>query len=370
MSYDDQKMLIHMQHFTASVISILNTLKSSCETIATPNAKDSKAINRLFGAIDRFTTGLKNQTEDFDYSKFIKKVFYSLRSPEALEMLKTKDPSLFSMRDENNRIITILPGIDIRFAMKYFGDQEQKDFWPNFYLFVSSTFAIIRLTNPERMSNCVQLDEVDRIMKLEIAQTGVLFGKQIFNPFIGLNNENERLTVEQMFANNGIRPIDPTNFSGAGSMESMLNMMGVESLISTENLKKQLENLGSEHVDEATSKIVEMLGAQDNEDVKEVCGTLIRDIVDNLKTNGIQNIGSTLMDIANKTKGKINMEKMKQTASSMQHFMNNSTEKMKEMKDENGNPIGENLMNTLSSYMNMMNRMNLQPDAKQENKNQ
>lgn len=367
MSYDDQEMLIHMQHFTAAVISILNTLKSSCETIEMTNVKESKARERLFKAVERFMIGLKNQTDDFDYSKFIKKVFYSLRSIEALKMLEEKDPSLFSMRDENNRIITILPGIDIRFGMKYFGEQEKKDFWPNFYLFVSSTFAIIRMTNPERMNNCIELDEVDKIMKLEIAQTGVMFGKQIFNPFIGVMNDNERITVEQMFATNGIKPV---NFSSTGSMESMLNMMGVESLISTDNLKKQLENLGSEHVDEATSKIIEMLGAQDNPDVKEVCGTLIKDIVENLKTNGIQNIGSTLMDIANKTKGKINMEKMKQTASSMQYFMNNSTEKMKEMKDENGNPIGENLMNTLSTYMNMMNRMNPQPGAQRENKNQ
>jgi len=361
MSYDDREMLVNMQHFTASVITLLNTLKITCESIENLNAKDLKTRDRLIKAVDKFTSGLKNQTEDFDYSKFIKKVFYSLRSVDALRMLKEKDPCLFSMRDENNRIVTILPGIDIRFAMKYFSEQEKKDFWPNFYLFVSSTFAIILMTNPERMINCTEMEETVRIMKLEIAQTGVMFGKQIFNPFIGVQNENDRFTVDQMFAANGIKPVDVSN---AGSMESMLNMMGVENLISTDSLKKQLENLGSEHVDEATSKIVELLGAQDNDDVKEVCGTLIKDIVENLKTNGIQNIGSTLMDIANKTKGKINMEKMKQTASSMQHFMNNSTEKMKEMKDENGNPIGENLMNTLSSYMSMMNRMNPQTDAK------
>jgi len=365
MSYDDREMLIHMQHFTASVITLLNTLKTIDRSIENLNAKELKTKERLFKAVDKFMIGLKNQTEDFDYSKFIKKVFYSLRSVEALRMLKEKDSSLFSMRDENNRIVTILPGIDIRFAMKYFDEQEKKDFWPNFYLFVSSTFAIIRMTNPDRMIDCVEMDETIQIMKLEIAQTGVMFGKQIFNPFIGVTNENERLTVDQMFTANGIKPVDA---SSAGSMESMLNMMGVENLISTDNLKKQLENLGAEHVDEATSKIVEMLGAQDNEDVKEVCGTLIKDIVENLKTNGIQNIGSTLMDIANKTKGKINMEKMKQTASSMQYFMNNSTEKMKEMKDENGNPIGENLMNTLSSYMGMMNQMNPQ-DTKRATKN-
>lgn len=354
MNSENGEIMIYMQRFTASVIALLNTMKKGVEKIDTLSDNDQKLKDRLFHAIDKFSHGLKNQTDEFDYSKFIKKVYYCLRDDNTLKMVREKDPKLFSMRDANNRIITIIPGVDIRFAMKYLNEDELKEFWPNFYLFISSTFRMIQLINSDKLQNNEVITETIEYMNKEIALTGVIFDKQIFNPFIGVQDENgEKLTVEQMFNTTGIKPVDISN---VGSMESMLNMMGVENLISTENLKKQLDGLGEEHVTEATTKIVEMLGAQNNDDVKEVCGTLIKDIVENLKTNGIENIGSTLMNVANMTKGKLDINKMKKTAMSMQYFMNNSTEKMKEMRDTDGNPIGENLMNTLSSYMNLMNQ--------------
>ncbi len=348
---DNAELLPYMQRFTASVVSILELIQKVCNEVdrSTLTEKHINAIDKLLSAVQKFLTGVKNQDDEFDYSRFIKKVFYSLRNDTALEMLKSKNNELFTMRDDHNKIITILPGIDIRLALLHMSEKDVAVFWPHFYLFTTSAFSIICKTNQNKESTFGSIIDTIGYLNKEIQKTGILVGANIFNPFVGLNDgntPNEQITIDQLFSGQYVPQINENS-----GMESMLNTLGVDKLLDPSKLKEQLESIGDEQVGEATDKIIEMLGAQDNDDVKEVCGTLIKDIVTNLKQNGLSNIGETLMDIANQTKQKVNVDKMKKTALSMQNFMSNSSETMMNIKDDNGNPIGQNLLSMVSSYI-------------------
>lgn len=351
---ENSELLPYMQHLTASVVSILELIQKSCNNLDKTklHEKHASAIDRLLSAVQKFLYGVKNQDDDFDYSRFIKKVYYSLRNEDALTMLKNKNTDLFAMRDENNKIITILPGIDIRLAMTHMTDEHINAFWPHFYLFTASAFTIVHKTNKNKEAIMTDVLETIEYLNKEIQKTGILVGDSIFNPFVGLNSDvpTSEFTIEKLFSGNV-----PEVVTGNGSgIETMLSTLGVEKLLDPSKLKEQLENIGDDQICEATDKIIEMLGAQNNDDVKEVCGTLIKDIVDNLKQNGLSNIGESLMDIANQTKQKVNIDKMKKTAMSMQNFMNSSSETMMNIKDEKGNPIGQNLMNIMTSCMSQL----------------
>lgn len=335
MEQQNADLLLFMQHFTATAISLLNTLKTTCETIdtSTLSEQENASVAKLVDAIKRLSDGMRKKddeldSDNFNYSKFIKKVFYSLRTPEALEFLKNRDSKLFAMKDENNKIVTILPGIDTRIALVFMSDETRENFWKTFYLFAFATFEIIKATNPKKFTKYTAVSDTMTYLDEDIKKSKISLINAVFNPFVGIGASGE-CSVEQMFAQN-------TTPSEAEHMTSVLSMMGVEKLIDPEKLKEQLNDISDENVTEATDKIVDMLGAQNNSDVKEVCSTLIKDIVENLKTNGLSNIQETLMSVANNARTKLDVNKMKRTAEGMHSFMENSIGKLSTMTNENG----------------------------------
>jgi len=403
-SIDNGYLLINMQRFTASTLCILNLLKSCChkfdldkveqpdldkveqpdlDKVEQPNLnkveqpnlnkveqpnlnkvekptesyvlteKDIKSKERLLKATEQFLFGLMNKDEEFDYPRFIKKVYNVLKIDEALEMIKNKDSKVFMMKGDDGKIITIIPGIDIKFAMKLMDEEQKALFWQYFYLFIVSTFNIIIKTNPSKKEKFTKSIEIIESLNEELQKTGIMVKNQIFNPFTGLGIDDKTYTMDQMIS--GSISDNSTLYQASqitGLME-LLNMMGFEKVINPVTLKETMENITEEQIVEAKDQILKMLGAEDNEDIDEVCGTLIRDIVENIKLNGMEDIGKSLMSIAANTRNKIDMNKMKTTESSMNFFMKNSLEKMKDMKDENGSPIGQNIMSMFSQFMPM-----------------
>jgi hypothetical protein len=134
-------------------------------------------------------------------------------------------------------------------------------------------------------------------------------------------------------------------------------MLGIDKMFDEKKLHEELKNFNEQHANEATDKIVGMLGAANNPEIREVCNILINDIVRDFKENGLSNVSETLMKVAENAKRNIDINKMRKTADSMKHFMANGQEAMKDMKDANGNPIGQQLINSMSVPLSMMNMM-------------
>jgi hypothetical protein len=124
-----------------------------------------------------------------------------------------------------------------------------------------------------------------------------------------------------------------------------------------DKINEQLKNISEKEITSATKNITQILGAEEGSDVADVCDTLVRSIVDNLKEKGISDMMGTLKSISESVDKNIDKEKMKKTAKTMQGFMMNSEQRLKEMKDEKGNPIGDKLFNAMSGPLNMAKNM-------------
>jgi hypothetical protein len=141
----------------------------------------------------------------------------------------------------------------------------------------------------------------------------------------------------------------------------VLSQLGIDKMVDMDKLNDQLKNMNEDEIQDVTKNITEILGANNDDDVKEVCSTLVRNIVDNLKENGISNMIETLSSISKNVGDKIDPNKMKKTAASMNTFMQNSESHLRNLKDENGNNIGDKIFKTmgkpleLAKYMSEMN---------------
>lgn len=351
---DNREIIIQLQRFTASGISMLNLLQTVCQRQKDEdlNAAERKSKNKFMLSSQECIDRMKDDTEEFEYTRFIKKAFYVLNKEEQCAQLKNKDPNLFNIRDENNKIVTILPGLDLKFGYKFLTDDEKKQFWQYMHLFASSVFNMIKEKNENKFNRFEHIKSTLKIMETELAKTGIMFNDQIFNPFLGVGENMNEYGVNEMFTNGELPK------QHVVSIESVLNMLGVDKMFDEQKLNEELKGIGDEQINEATERIVGLLGANDNPEVKEVCNQLIQDIVLNFKENGISNVGETLRKVAENAKNNIEINKMRKTADSMKYFMAHSQEKMNDLKDANGNSIGQQLMNNLAVPLNMMNMMN------------
>ena len=390
-------MTIQMQRFVASTTSMLQMLRSACEKKQQSGQlvrdKDIRSAVRFMGSSDQFIQSIKDQSNEFDYSRFIKKAFATLRGEVSLEYLVAKDPRLFAQRDQDRKIITILPGIDIGFGYNCLdhlaeptaephadAEPEAKPeakpepeakpdksdtamFWQYMYLFSSSIFNMIQLTNEQKFAKYVHVRQTLEQIEKDMAKTGIWFDNKMFNPFVGLSQSDQTdYGVEQMFTG-GELPRQQTM-----DMGSILGSLGIDKMFDEEKLNEELKGLGEQQIDEATTRIAELLGATDNPEVKEVCGVLINDIVAGFKENGISNMSETIRRVAENAKNNIEVSKMKKTADSMKHFMSNSEDMLKNMKDDQGNPIGDKLLGAIggngTGMPNMMDLMKMMSGMK------
>ena len=353
---DNKELVVQIQRFTASSIGMLNLLRNVCNSRLTNDSeisqKEKNLTTKFLTSSQKFITDIKQNTDDFNSTRFVKKAYTALRTVDGCNYLKAKDAKLFSMRDDNKRIVTVISGIDLRIGYRLLNEQQLEQFWQYIYLFSSSVYNMIKQANIIKFNNQIHVNETLQYIESELTKTGVIFNNMIFNPFIGVGESKEQYSVNEMFTGKEL----PKEHKM--SIDNVLNMLGVDKMLDEHKLDEQLKDIGQEQVNEATEKIASLLGAENNTEIKEVCETLIQDIVVNLRENGIGNIGETLQKVAQNARGKIDISKMQKTAESMKNFMANSQERVKELKDENGNPIGEELLNNLSMPMNMLNSMN------------
>ena len=247
----DRDLLVQIQRMTASIISYLELMAGSLKGI-----DESKLIGKGVMARDRFINNseifineMKNNSADFNYGKFIKKSFTIFRETKAINMLKNKDRLLFTQKD-NGRVITIIPGVDINFGYKYLNETDKDLFWQYMFLFVSTVYNSMAITNGDKINKYSYVLETLEYLENELKQTGIMFSGKIFNPYIGLNGDNN-LNVDQLLVKNNIKPVGDQDIS----IESILDMMGVNGMIDREKLEAQLKTIDDAQINEATEKI-------------------------------------------------------------------------------------------------------------------
>lgn len=312
-----------------------------------------KAHMKIQATCNATQDGFLNKESNYDQGKIIKKIYKTI-TQNLDKFYPEPDVSLFQLRNNKNETVTIIPGLDIYQVVrdKLTTPEDTKTLWAYMYMmYISATNMIIEINQHKKEGKVWNLlpDMRKKIVEWGIEQDGV-----IFNPFVGLNIETGEYDVNDMYANVEDMP-DPTGVS----MDSMLKMSGMEKLFNMDQLKSQLNDIKPEDIEEATRNITKLIGAEDDEDINEICGDLVGNVIEELQKNqnGDFDIMGIAKSVADRVGGKMQKDKYQKTAKQFNNFMNNSQDKLKELKDENGNPIGEKLMNSLNMPMMMAQMM-------------
>jgi hypothetical protein len=354
---------VYQKYFTVSLLEIIGLVEkkstqtdiSSLDLSVKSEAKLHRGHTRLRDCCLSIRNGFTSETDSgYDQGRIIKKIYKTLT--QNLDML---DPvpliQLFYLKNESGETVTIIPGLDIGLVAESFTDEEKDVLWNHLYMMYISSITMISANNTyaqdERLTNIMPK------LKEKIVRSGLTIGKDkgLFNPFIGLNKieEDGEYDLNHMYTNVGASPMPDmgAGLSAGMTMEDIFKLVGVDKMIDIDQLNDQLKNCKQEDVDDATNNITKLLGAENDSDVKDVCQTLVSEIVSDLRTNGLTNMFDTAKSVTSKIGKSLDQNKMKKTANQLQEFMANGEEKLKSMTNEKGENIGQQIFDKLKLPM-------------------
>jgi hypothetical protein len=347
-----QFLFVMQGFFMYSVKNLVSFLKSKSESLLSeskiPETK-MESHRKLRSTCEEILAEFDTKTSNLDDSnidqvKIIKKVFYVLK--DNMELLDKKDPSLFTIRNAENKITSIVPGININLLYEFLDDKEKVKLWFYLYaLFVSSVSLVYSNTPEEKHKQSVK-DMLSKLRKEMVSMSKEVDTDMVaYNVFMGLNDEeSDSINMESLMSKDIMIP-------GTEANAGFLNNLGLGNLMNLGSLSDEIKKFSDEDINDTVNTLGEMLG--NDSDVKDVCSTMVKTVIDDLKLNGLENIFDIAQRVQSKLGGVITPEKMAKTAFKMGDLMENNKDKLKDLKDENGNPIGENLFKQFQSTFNM-----------------
>lgn len=336
---------VNHKNFSDSLIEILNIISKKSNDLNLDELDPSKMKNhtKLRGVCEDLKNGFKDK-EGYDQGRIIKKI-YKVLTKYLDKLYPEPDKSLFTLKNENDETITIIPGLNMNLVISLMDEEEMKQVWGHMYVMYISSVGMISAINSHKKEG--KIWEVIPKMREKVTKMGL-----IFNPFVGIvQDKDDNYDVQTMFehVDQFEKPVGP-------SVEDIFKLSGIDKLVDLEQLNEQLKNVKQEDVEEATSTITKMLGADNNSDVKEICSQLVGGIVEDLKMNqttGIKDMFNTAKNVTDKIGSKLDKKKMKSTAVALSSFLKNGENNLKNMKDNEGNPIGDKIMNSLKGPLEM-----------------
>jgi hypothetical protein len=348
------KILFIMQgYFLYSVKSLVNMIKTKSETMANENKLQQgkeEAHRKLRTTCDDILNEFKTTLDDsgVDHVKIIKKVFYVLK--DNMNLLAIKDAKIFTIRNEEGKITSIIPGINMNLVFELMDEEEKKKVWFYLYALFVSSVNLVYSNTPENKHKKSVLEMVDKLRK-EMVTTSKELGTEFmaFNVFMGVSDtDTGDINMDSLMSKD-------INIPGTEANAGFLGNLGLGNLMNLNSLSDEIKKFTDNDVNDTVDTLGELLG--NDSDVKDVCSTMVKTVIDDLKTNGVENIFDIAQRVTSKLGGVISPEKMAKTAYKMGDLMENNKDKLKDLKDENGNPIGENLFKQFQSTFSMAKNM-------------
>jgi len=344
-------------HFTAAAVSIMDMLKEKSALLMPDSGNKSRRYENLGKTCGDMLTQYRSEQNNLDEGKIIKKVYRTISNN--IHLLKNKDEKLFNLKDAKNKVVTILPGVDIGLIYADFTTDEKTQFWQYMFLMFVSSVKMVHHANKNMLTSDKNKDMMAALVDIEkeLTKTGVTIKSMSYNPYVGLSgtSSNNELGIDELFSSDPI-PSDNSGMPGLPGLNigTILEQLGISSGFDLSKINEELKNITEDGIKEAVQNITSMIGADGDSDIGEVCNDLVRSIVENMKENGINDMMGILKSVTESVTTKMDPVKMKKTAMTMNSFMQDSTSKLRTMKDENGNMIGEKLFSAMEDPLKMV----------------
>ena len=255
-----------------------------------------------------------HETKPTSNTEKILKVFDKLNIEKvSIRFYKSINPH-YSLLDEKNeelfnQQLNVLPKVNLSDYWGLLDDESKNKLWSLLnVLYVLSD--LIKSTKEEDNSLNNNVCEIDEKKELQ------------FNPYVGLQSNNDNYSIDQMFGGPKDLPGEKKNIdlSSAGLMSQVGQL---SKMIDMDKFSQDIKNINSDDIKEATNNIKGMLGGNSDEKTSNLISDMLDDITKELQSNNLsdgdpfQNIMKVAEKVAEKIKPKVEKDNIDLT-----QFMN------------------------------------------------
>jgi DNA-binding protein len=270
------------------------------------------------------------ESDSLDASKIssiVKKVFTIMGAN--IKQIEKHDDKIFNIKEvkgDKQVIVTIIPGINLGEAYELYNgkDKLRENLWKYMDNIFYATIKLLEHANPDCLdTNIVKLmsnlerklnyQEINDELNKKIPDSKLVI-KEEFNPFIGVGNNDNNYSLEDM-AKSLDASVEEENNSGASSKLGMItSLLGMDKNL--DKLTDELKNIDKEQIEKATEDIKKMMGGAVDENTSEMINMMLHDITDELKKdtigkgNPLNNIVKIAETVAKRVAPKIDPKKI------------------------------------------------------------
>ena len=325
----DVELMLNQRYFITGIICLTDLVLNKLNSLEVKSEAHIKCIATCNDIIKQY----KTDTEKYDQSRIIKKVFTTLR--DFGDELISDDESLFSKRNKENKIVTIIPGLNISLVYSLLDDEDKTKLWSYLKLmFVTSSKMIFSVAKNKRKQSEKLINFIKKCEEYVI-NSKLPVSSFLFNPFLGV--DGGELTADEIMERASQIKLE--------SSGGLLDMLSISNLLDMDELKKQLESIDEAQIERVSETLSTLFGSKDDKDVNDISKKLLTAVVDDLKTNGFNDMTNIFDRVGEKIKGQVDMEKMKKVRKQFGKIIEKDMKNLPIFKDKDGNPIDMDSLN-------------------------
>ena len=337
---NNMNFVMNHKYFITGLVSITDMLSDKSEELVETDVNNRTRYEKLQTCCSKIVRQYRHNENILDEGK----------------VLLQKDKDLFTVRDENNKIVTIIPGLDIGLVYDHLNEEEQMYFWQFMYLTFVSSYKMVTSANDKVKANVnEQFMENVRTIEMELQKTGLTINGNIFNPFVGLNDNDNNLEfgVDELYTG-----IDAPQ-ANTNTVEFILKQMGITDMIDMDKINDQLQNITDDDIVELKKNMSNILG--NDPTVTNTCNIMVDKIVENIKEHGVSDMMGLVENMSKDISNTMDKDDLIKTSESMTSFMNSNKNKMEDMINEHGGEddgFGKQINQMMSMFENLQNNGN------------
>ena len=333
------------------------------------NPKNIKLIS-VSEACKGVINSFDETNKEFDKMKYIKKMFYNVKD-NCLNEFQHKDACMFTMKNDENKIITMIPQINIKLIYDILDNKERVIFWDSYHLLYFYTFKIFFDLNDKNREKCLSnaslmevIVKIETDSKLHLEkkkqekknETGGVVSDQ-FNPFITISGSN--LQINDMLEGK------LSSDEGFSVLEAVTSLFGIsgDSKISDITKKFEMEepykklidfiqNISEDNINGVYETLAENLDCKDNEKLEERTKNLVKSALQKIKEANLEKVEDLLKlgTEISESLGNIDEDEKNIFMGVMQKLVTDNSDILKsitELKDRDGNNMIDSLKSAI-----------------------
>jgi|SRR3989344_1148431 len=242
-----------------------------------PKSSTDEQLNIAHQVLQKHCVRIKTDfsSDKFNCGDVIKKIC-KLISANLNLFYPIPNKQLFQLRNEDNKLITLIPGLNINLIFDLLNEDELNKLWCSIYtLYICSIELLFNKSENRKKMPLALYKKLPKLYSKLNEMNGSII---LFNIYDGIGDENDIMDIDNLFltfTNNNLGNSDISNMLSNISLDSMGPLYKM--------LKTNLQDIPQSELDNISKSISQLLGTSNDVEMNNLFSKMINNLSSEIK---------------------------------------------------------------------------------------